>query len=69
MCNDHLLKVDVETIRQKFSGLKIRVVFPDGVPDLAPRCLLAHAVGVSYNILNTAYSRTSDHRGRTSPVS
>jgi putative SOS response-associated peptidase YedK len=37
ICNDYRLKVDVEAIRQDFSGLKIRIGFPDGVPNLASR--------------------------------
>lgn len=37
MCNDYRLKVDVETIRQDFADVKIRIGFPEGVPNLAPR--------------------------------
>jgi putative SOS response-associated peptidase YedK len=37
MCNDYRLKVEVETIRQDFSDLKIRIRFPEGVPNLPSR--------------------------------
>lgn len=37
MCNDYRLKVDIETIRQDFSDLRINIRFPEGIPNLAPR--------------------------------
>ena len=37
MCNDYRLKVDIETIRQGFSDLRINIRFPEGIPNLAPR--------------------------------
>lgn len=37
MCNDYRVNVDVETIREDFSDLKIRIRFPEGIPNLQPR--------------------------------
>ena len=37
MCNDYRLKVDIETIRQDFSDLRIHIRFPDGIPNMEPR--------------------------------
>lgn len=37
MCNDYRIKVDIETIRQDFSDLKIRIRFPEGIPNMQPR--------------------------------
>jgi putative SOS response-associated peptidase YedK len=37
MCNDYRLKVDVEAMREDFADLKIRVRFPDGVPNVQAR--------------------------------
>jgi putative SOS response-associated peptidase YedK len=37
MCNDYRLNTDVETIREDFSDLKIRIRFPEGVPNVQPR--------------------------------
>ena len=37
MCNDYRLKVDVETIRQDFSDLRINIRFPEGIPNMQPR--------------------------------
>ena len=37
MCNDYRVKVDVESIREGFSDTKIRIRFPEGIPNLEPR--------------------------------
>jgi putative SOS response-associated peptidase YedK len=37
MCNDYRLKVDVETIRQDFADMRIRIRFPEGIPNMEPR--------------------------------
>lgn len=37
MCNDYRARVDPDTIRQDFSNIKIRIRFPEGAPNLAPR--------------------------------
>jgi putative SOS response-associated peptidase YedK len=37
MCNDYRTHVDLDTIRQDFSEIKIRIRFPEGVPNLQPR--------------------------------
>ena len=34
MCNDYRVKVDVESIRQDFSDIRIRIRFPEGIPNL-----------------------------------
>lgn len=37
MCNDYRTRVDLDTIRQDFSDIKIRIRFPEGVPNLQLR--------------------------------
>ena len=37
MCNDYRTRVDLDTIRQDFSDIKIRIRFPEGAPNLQPR--------------------------------
>lgn len=37
MCNDYRQTVDIRGIEGEFSQLKIKLVFPDGVPNLEPR--------------------------------
>ena len=37
MCNDYRVKVDVESIREGFSDIRIRIRFPEGIPNLEPR--------------------------------
>jgi len=37
MCNDYRSRVDLDTIRQDFSEIRIRIRFPEGVPNLQPR--------------------------------
>lgn len=37
MCNDYRLKVDIETLRQDFENLRVRIRFPEGIPNLQPR--------------------------------
>ena len=37
MCNDYRSHVDLDTIRQDFSEIKIRIRFPEGAPNLQPR--------------------------------
>lgn len=37
MCNDYRARVDLDTIRKHFSDIKIRIRFPEGAPNLAPR--------------------------------
>jgi putative SOS response-associated peptidase YedK len=37
MCNDYRSKVDAATIRDDFAELRIRIRFPEGVPNLEPR--------------------------------
>ena len=37
MCNDYRLKVDIETIRQDFADIRIRIRFPEGIPNVQPR--------------------------------
>jgi putative SOS response-associated peptidase YedK len=37
MCNDYRLLVDLDTIAQDFPGLKIRISYPEGIPNTAPR--------------------------------
>lgn len=37
MCNDYRLKVDVEAIRQDFADIRVRIRFPEGIPNLQPR--------------------------------
>src|SRR5262245_6738364 len=37
MCNEHRVRVDVDTIRDEFSQIKIRIEFPEGAPNLEPR--------------------------------
>ena len=37
MCNDYRVKVDVESIREDFSHIRIRIRFPEGIPNLEPR--------------------------------
>ena len=37
MCNDYRARVDLDTIRKDFSEIRIRIRFPEGVPNLEPR--------------------------------
>ncbi|HEY5711115.1 MAG TPA: SOS response-associated peptidase [Allosphingosinicella sp.] len=37
MCNDYRLKVDIEAIRQDFEEIRVRIRFPEGIPNLEPR--------------------------------
>ena len=37
MCNDYRLKVDIEAIRQDFEDIRVRIRFPEGIPNLQPR--------------------------------
>lgn len=37
MCNDYRLEVDIASIAADFSDLKIRIDFPEGVPNVAAR--------------------------------
>jgi putative SOS response-associated peptidase YedK len=37
MCNEHRSHVDVDTIRDEFSQIRIRIEFPEGAPNLEPR--------------------------------
>lgn len=37
MCNDYRVLVDVQTISDDFSDLKIRIRFPEGIPNMQPR--------------------------------
>ena len=37
MCNDFRLKVDIEAIRRDFEEIRIRIRFPEGIPNVAPR--------------------------------
>jgi putative SOS response-associated peptidase YedK len=37
MCNDYRLKLDIDMIRRDFPDLRVRIRFPEGVPNLPPR--------------------------------
>ena len=37
MCNDYRLNVDLDTVAQDFPGIKIRLNYPEGIPNTAPR--------------------------------
>lgn len=37
MCNDYRLNVDLDTIANDFSDLKIKIDFPEGAPNIEPR--------------------------------
>jgi putative SOS response-associated peptidase YedK len=37
VCNDYRLEVDVASIAEDFADLKIKIAFPEGVPNVAPR--------------------------------
>ena len=37
MCNDYRLEVDIASVAEDFSNLKIKIEFSEGVPNLAPR--------------------------------
>ena len=37
MCNDYRTRVELDTIRQDFSDIKIRIRFAEGMPNLQPR--------------------------------
>lgn len=37
VCNDYRLEVDIASIAEDFSDLKIKIEFSEGVPNLAPR--------------------------------
>jgi len=37
MCNDYRLEVDIASIAEDFEDLKIKIRYPEGVPNVAPR--------------------------------
>ena len=37
MCNDYRSRVELDTTKQDFSDIKIRIRFPEGLPNLQPR--------------------------------
>ena len=37
MCNDYRLTQDIETIRGDFEDMRVRIRFPEGIPNLQPR--------------------------------
>jgi putative SOS response-associated peptidase YedK len=37
MCNDYRSHVDLDTIREDFNDIRIRIRFPEGAPNLQPR--------------------------------
>jgi putative SOS response-associated peptidase YedK len=37
MCNDYRMKVDIESIRQDFADIRVRIAFPEGIPNMQPR--------------------------------
>jgi putative SOS response-associated peptidase YedK len=37
MCNDYRLKVDIDRLRQDWPDLRVRINFPEGVPNMQPR--------------------------------
>jgi putative SOS response-associated peptidase YedK len=37
MCNDYRLEVDIASIAEGFSDLRIKVEFPEGIPNIGPR--------------------------------
>lgn len=37
MCKDYRLEVDIASIAEDFSDLKIRIEFSEGIPNIAPR--------------------------------
>ena len=37
MCNDYRLQVDLDTIARDFEGIRIRLTYPEGIPNTAPR--------------------------------
>jgi len=37
MCNDYRLNVDIDRIRQDWPDIRIRINFPEGVPNMQPR--------------------------------
>ncbi|MES1197317.1 MAG: SOS response-associated peptidase [Pseudomonadota bacterium] len=37
MCNEYRSRIDVDSIREEFSHLKIRIEFPEATPNLEPR--------------------------------
>jgi putative SOS response-associated peptidase YedK len=37
MCNDYRLKVDIDRIRQDWPEIRVRINFPEGVPNMQPR--------------------------------
>jgi putative SOS response-associated peptidase YedK len=37
MCNDYRLKADIEMIRDDFADLRVRIRFPEGIPNMQPR--------------------------------
>jgi hypothetical protein len=36
MCNDYRLMVDLDTVAQDFEGIRIRLSYPEGIPNLTP---------------------------------
>lgn len=37
MCNDYRVKVDIEKIRESFSEIRVKIRFPEGIPNMEPR--------------------------------
>lgn len=37
MCNDYRLTQDIETIRGDFEDMRVRIRFPEGIPNMQPR--------------------------------
>jgi putative SOS response-associated peptidase YedK len=37
MCNDYRLNTDIEMIRQDFANIRVRINFPEGIPNMQPR--------------------------------
>jgi putative SOS response-associated peptidase YedK len=37
MCNDYRLMVDLDTVAQDFEGIRIRLTYPEGIPNTEPR--------------------------------
>jgi len=37
MCNDYRLALDIERIREDFADIRIRITFPEGIPNMEPR--------------------------------
>jgi putative SOS response-associated peptidase YedK len=37
VCNDYRLLVDLDTVAADFPGIRIRLTYPEGIPNTAPR--------------------------------